>query len=305
MTKYIYIVILSLLAYLLVYVLLLQSCSQERLIKANISNSDLLVNEVFSYNDSTRGAKDWIWEFGNDEKSTKQGGEFSFVKPGKYRIKLTVDRKSEKFFLVNVTEKVESVESRLVSIVAPSMAIQDEYIVFKTDGEANLYRWEFGETGLIDSREKDPIYYYSEPGNYEVLLTTDVGYYPVIHEIEILPRYNDNDSTDVLTLIGIDIKNRLQSLADGKAFNNNYNYVLSRYLCNNPNTLVVVNNNKYNDFYSYCQGLKITGKANKTSIEKVVVDTNADENISCLSVIYVMQNDRFKGNLNNSKNEIR
>ena len=305
MSKYIHIVILALLAYLLVYVLLLRSCSHERTIKANLSTTELLVNEPFVFKDSTRGAKQWKWEFGNHDQLLKQEGEYAFAQAGKYRIKLTVDQKHEKFFVVNVTEKIESTESRLISVLAPKMAIQDEYIVFKSEGDANLYRWEFGETGLIDSREKDPIYAYAQPGTYEVMLTTDKNFYPIRHQIEIVPRYNDNDSTDVLTLIGIDIKNKLQALADGKTFNNNYNYVLSRYLCNNPNTMVIVNNNKYNDFYSYCQGLKITGKANKTAIERVVVDTNADENSSCLSVIYVMQNDRFKGNKNVAKNEIQ
>lgn len=305
MSKYIHILILSLLTYLLVYVLFIRSCSHERAIKASLSDTELLVNEPLIFKDSTRGASHWKWEFGNDDQYQVQQGEYAFNQPGKYRIKLTVDQKHEKYFVVNVTKKNESPDDRKITVLAPTMAIQDEYIVFKSEGAANLYRWEFGETGLIDSREKDPIYAYTEPGTYEVLLTTDKNHYPIRHQIEIASRYNDNDSTDVLTLIGIDIKNRLQALADGKPFNNNYNYVLSRYLCNDPNTMIVVNNNKFNDFYSYCQGLRITGKANKTAIENVVVDTNADENTSCLSVIYVMQNDRFKGNKNEAPHEIQ
>ena len=73
-------------------------------------------------------------------------------------------------------------------------------------------------------------------------------------------------------LIGLDIKEKLQNIADGKPFNVNYNYVVDKYFNNNPNTLVIVNNNKYNDFYSYCQGLHHIGRK-ETIIQNVIVET--------------------------------
>ena len=41
---------------------------------------------------------------------------------------------------------------------------------------------------------------------------------------------------------------------------------MDKYFNNNPNTLVIINNNKYNDFYSYCQGLHHIGRK-ETKIE--------------------------------------
>lgn len=49
---------------------------------------------------------------------------------------------------------------------------------------------------------------------------------------------------------------------------------MSKYLCNNSETLVIINNTKRNDFYSYCQGLKIIGRK-KTIIDNVTVDVDA------------------------------
>ena len=93
----------------------------------------------------------------------------------------------------------------------------------------------------------------------------------------------------------MDIKSKLQALADG-AFNSNYNYMLSRYLCNNPLRWLSSTTQNTTIFIQYCQGLKITGKSNKTAIERVVVDTPGDGSTDCLSVIYVIQNDRYKVN---------
>lgn len=106
----------------------------------------------------------------------------------------------------------------------------------------------------------------------------------------MIAQYQENDTTDVLSLIGLDIKENLQAIALGKSFNLHYNKILNKYLCQDANTLVVINNNKYNDFYSYCQGLKIVGKANKTIIENVLVDLDKENN-TCIDKITVIQYD--------------
>lgn len=145
---------------------------------------------------------------------------------------------------------------------------------------------------MIDSREKTALYAYTEPGEYEVLLNTENTRYPIRHQINILPYYSENDSTDVMVLIGLDIKEKLQNIADGKPFNVNYNYVVDKYFNNNPNTLVVINNNKYNDFYSYCQGLHHIGRK-ETIIQNVIVETE-DEESGYITQITVMQIEKKK-----------
>lgn len=136
----------------------------------------------------------------------------------------------ERYFDVRVKEKTNTEDLHLVHIIAPKEAIQGENIIFRGEGHDEQWRWEFGETGMIDSREKTALYAYTEPGEYEVLLNTENTRYPIRHRINILPYYSENDSTDVMVLIGLDIKEKLQNIADGKPFNVNYNYVVDKYL---------------------------------------------------------------------------
>jgi len=260
-----------------------------RAIQASISPQDIELGDPIIYNDSTKGGTTWLWEFGNGDESLLRQGAYTFKEIGRYQIRLKVDNKEEKKFIVNVRSKKNDEREQLVHIEAPHTAMQGEFIVFRGEGPSKEWRWEFGETGMVDSREKSAIYKYELPGNYEILLSTEETQYPVRHHIEILPQYTEDESTDVESLIGNDIKEKLQNIIDQKPFNKNYNYIMSTYLCNNSNTPVVINNSKKNDFYSYCQGLKIIGRK-KTTIENVVIELDP-LNDACIQRLIVIQYD--------------
>lgn len=262
-----------------------------RSVRAFISPIEVTVDEPIFFTDSTQNAGDWLWDFGNGDTKPLRNGSYTFKEPGKYQVKLTVDHSLEKKILITVhPHKKDDDSDRLVKIIAPEIAIQGEYVIFRGIGNDKEWRWEFGESGNIDARERNPIYAYSEPGIYEVLLTTENTRYPVRHSIEVLPQYMANDSTDVFVLVGNDIREKLQAIIDGKPFNTNYNYIMSKYLCNNSETLVIINNTKRNDFYSYCQGLKIIGRK-KTIIDNVTVDVDTQTG-ECVRQLTVTQYDK-------------
>ena len=98
----------------------------------------------------------------------------------------------------------------------------------------------------------------------------------------------------MLVLIGNDIKEHLQQIIDGQPFNIHYNYILNKYLCKNPDVMVTVNNTKQNDFYSYCQGLKIIARR-KTIIDEVLVDMGDDHMGECIVHLLVTQHERTSG----------
>jgi hypothetical protein len=261
-----------------------------REVKASVSPSDIEAGIPVVFADSTKGADEWLWEFGNGDTSSVQKGMYTYPETGRYQIRLTVNGRFEKKFIVKVrVKKGDDIQNELVKIVAPPSGIQGEYIVFRGVGPSKEWRWEFGETGAIDAREQTVIYKYDVPGRYEVRLSTEDTKYPVRHTIVIDPQYMENDTTDVATLIGNDIKEKLQAIANRKPFNTNYNYILSNYLCKNSNAVVIVNNTKKNDFYSYCQGLRLTGKG-KTSIENVLVDIDPETG-ECIQRLIVIQSD--------------
>lgn len=258
-------------------------------VKASVLLSEVEPGMPVQYADSTRGARHWLWEFGDGHSSSDRQGEHTFEKAGKYRVRLTVNGSREKRFIVNVRPSGADDADQLIKINAPQTGIQGEYIVFRGEGLSNEWRWEFGESGAVDSREKSAIYTYEYPGIYEVLLSTEETKYPIRHLIEIFPQYAEDDSTDAETLIGNDIKEKLQHIVDQKPFNTHYNYILSNYLCGNSNTLVIINNSKKNDFYSYCQGLKIIGRQ-RTTIENVVIELDP-ANDACVRKLNVIQSD--------------
>jgi hypothetical protein len=271
--------------------LLARSCGVQRTVNASISSTEITLGQPLRFADSTAHATSWMWEFGNGDYSTEQGGAYEFPEQGRYQVRLKVDNDLEKLFLVRVRPfELDGHASHLIRIEAPQTAIQGEYISFSAVGSDKDWKWEFGESGIIDSREKTTIYAYQNHGVFQVRLTTETTKYPVYHTIEILPKYMETDSLDVLTIAGADIRQRLQNIADGRPFNVNYNYILKTYLANDPAVLVTVNTDKRNDFYSYCQGLRIAGRG-KTSVDMVYVEANTPGS-NAIDHIIVLQSDK-------------
>ena len=95
----------------------------------------------------------------------------------------------------------------------------------------------------------------------------------------------------MMSVIGQDIREKLQNIVDGKSFNTNYNHIVKRYLCSDEKTEVSINNNKFNDIYSYCQGLAATGRGRKITIEHVAVEI-PDLEAGCVTKIIVIQSEK-------------
>lgn len=257
-------------------------------IRAWVSPKEVELGNPIRFIDSTSNAKEILWEFGNGDFSKDKTGSYVFPQSGRYQIRLKVNNSLEQRFIITVKDSKRVNDFRPIKIIAPSTAIQNEYISFFADGYSKEWRWEFGETGDIDSYEKNPTYSYKLPGIYEVRLTSEDMVYPVVHHIEILPEYSETDTSDVLSLIAKDIQERLQNIIDGSSFNENYNYILNKYLCSNPNQKVLINGVKQVDFYSYCHNLKIVGSQLSTIINEVVVEPDKESN--CVKRILVKQN---------------
>ena len=80
-------------------------------------------------------------------------------------------------------------------------------------------------------------------------------------------------------------KKRLQQIIDERnVFNSNYNYLLRYYLSGNSNVIVLINGTNENDFYSYCNGLKIMGKQQSTVIMDVNIERDKSGKIKRLLV---------------------
>lgn len=270
--------------------------------KKTINSADDIVAEVYPktvnvsdslfFVDKTAFAKTKRWDFGDGSTSDKSKGVHFYSKPGYYQVTLIIDNKYSKNYGILVSQqqavKNDSVAS-FTRIDAASQARQFENVQFKAISDAKQFTWRFGETGNIDSKDKLAYFTYSKPGNYVVTLYTDENTAPIQHAITILPAYDQLDDAELkiednYQKLDNDFKYRLQQIANGNSFNLNYNYLLNKYLCNNENATVSVNDSKINNFYLYCAGLQFD---KNTVIQTVKL--NFDDSQNCVTKVEINQ----------------
>lgn len=254
--------------------------------------STLMVGDTLLFEDKTQFAKTKRWSFGDGATSDKNSGIHFYNKPGYYQVTLIIDSKYSKSFPVMVRSrevaKPKDTTKIHTTIDAQSQAMVFENVQFRAISEAKQFTWKFGETGNIDSKEKFTTYSYKKPGDYVVTLFTDESIEPIIHHIKILQGYDalqeDVTVEDTYAKMDNDFKYHLQQIANGNSFNTHYNYLLRKYLCNNENTVVKVNDSKANNFYMYCAGLQFD-KNNVIQTVKV----NFDDAQSCVTKVDITQ----------------
>ena len=251
------------------------------------------VGAPIRYSDSTYNASDVLWEFGNGDTSNDKEGFYTFKDPGTYQIRLIINGEKSQSFIVSVKEERYCREdsSKSVKIKAPMKVLQNERVLFMADGDSDNWSWEFGESGKVDSHERNPIHVYSKAGVYEVKLMAANMMCPVVHRIEVVPEIIVEPLEDPDDKVREDIQKRLQQIIDEKnVFNKNYEYLLSKYLGKNPNVPVLINGTNENDFSSYCYGLKIKGKQQSTVIMEVNFERDKNKKMKRLMVNQVSGN---------------
>lgn len=257
---------------------------KEKPIKASIFPVSIFAGQTITYSDSTDDAKMLLWDFGNGSRSRISRGTCEFPKAGNYEVVLTVNNKKQLRFPVQVKEpELVYKKDSSVFIYAHSSAIVGQKIHFKAMGNGvEWHEWYFGESGKIDSRVSETFYSFKKPGTYEIKLITNLNYNkPEKHLIKIVSQYEvtENVVLDVPTknnagsgggggVSADDLLVRLQEIARGNNFSSNYKYIVSKYLCSNPNAPVVVNQSQASDFYSYCQNLQLKSGQVIVSVDK-------------------------------------
>ncbi len=243
-----------------------------------------------------------LWEFGNGvAKENKNVVNYTYKKQGEYLVTLTINdiheiNKKIKIISVDRNTAIDSVPK----IYGPHRGYVKEEMVFlnNTPGVKSWY-WEFGETGTVDAYDSQVRYSYKTPGQYIVTLNTDQSKYPIYHKIEILPLFNEitTEEIDSLTIIANDIKEKFQNIANAsvsqtRTYYKNLRYIEQNYKCEQEDMVVIVNNKKYNDLYSYCHGLHYLGGKGAKSIiiNEVKVDTVSCNNTLSVTKVNVIQN---------------
>ena len=269
------------------------------------TNSDYQyeVGESLSFKlaDSSMNGYPIVWYFGNgDSLINEDSVEYTYSEEGKYMVTLKLDNQYEQFKFIDVVKNEhKDPEDSLVQINGPELGYTGEELVFSSYGPGlESWFWEFGETGNVDAYEGQVVYVYRDTGVYTVKLKTNISQYPVEHKIKILSLFeaiDESDPVDSLELLYNDIKRRFQAIANSSinnqsTFYENVRYLERTYTCGNgERVVIVVNGNKYNDLYSYCQGLhSLEGRGRRTLTIDEITKVTRGEN-GCINKIEVTQ----------------
>lgn len=262
-------------------------------IKAGIYPRVLNVTDSIYFSDSSGFGKQYRWIFGDGSQSSSARGFHKYRAPGNYTVTLVIDNKHTDTFFVSVTgsNPAFSLSDSLVVIEGPDLGMQGENLVFRAKGQgATEFQWDFGDNSNPVSTTNDFVQYaYPSDGEYIVRLRTRNSEYPVMHKITIVPSLKaQQDSIANLDAIyqgyESDFKYHLQQIANGANFNEHYYYLLKRYLCGNEKAVMKINDQKVNDFNSYCLGLQFD---KNTLIQKVKLVP--DDEIHCIKMAEVKQ----------------
>lgn len=261
-------------------------------VAAKISKNKLVVGESFSFEDNSKHASKWKWEFGDGVISYDRGGQYRYGAGGNYKVRLTInDVLADSFFVTvrdTTTPRVAVVDS-MVRIDGPAVAMQFENLIFRASGTgATLFRWDFGDAKTNDTRDPFVFHTYEQPGDYVVQLSTNLNQYPVRLPVKVLPAFREaapaGNPMAKMTAADDDFKYHLQQIADHKDFDYHYGYLVGRYLCGNEKVAVMVNGQRYNEFFTYCTGLHYD-KSIYIEQAKISMDTS----MTCVTRVEVAQ----------------
>lgn len=289
-------IIVGVVALAVIIFLLRSLLFEKKVANARVLKDEIMLNQNLIYSDNTRGAKSWLWEFGNGDKSTNQTGAYRFKKSGDYIVQVTIDGDLKQQFPVSVKDSVLTVADTVITVSGPTQGIVNEQVRLEAQGTAKQYEWSFGETGRVDVKGPSALYTYHNPGVYFVRLVTDNGTHPIIHRITI-----SNPESDMNQIVNPgegerkvvdDIRAHLQAIANGRDFNRHYYYLVRRYFCGDEKVTVQLSADgasKQTDLYTYCMRLTFGGGV---SIDQAQVTLKP--NSHCSSMLSVTQHSTKK-----------
>ncbi len=123
---------------------------------------------------STGSPKSWKWNFGNGKTSTSKNPAYTYTKPGKYTVSLTVknaagtNTKTIKDYITVKTAPVKPVAAFSASPRSGKAPLKVQF-TDKSSNSPTSWKWSFGDGTY--STAKNPVHKYSKAGKYTVSLT--------------------------------------------------------------------------------------------------------------------------------------
>lgn len=163
-----------------------------------VDSDSFKAGELITFSDETPNASEWRWYFGDGSNiSYRSKVAHSFSKPGKYTVKLSVNKNCNIEKTITIIPKNDIIdESLLPKFSGPKVVYVGEPVTFKdSTAHAKSWEWRFGDGSKIDAIDRNPTYTYRIPGEKAVSLVIngDIKYVKQ-RKITVLPaRKEQND----------------------------------------------------------------------------------------------------------------
>ncbi len=141
-----------------------------------ITPDTLYAGQGISFADTAMAATKYEWDFGDQSgSSSDQSGTHQYINEGRYTVRLKYNMNDSIVYdkTIVVLSKPVNIDTAQFDIAGPVQGYEKQPLTFKaivSDKAATLFEWRFGETGAIDSHEKNPTYTFSKPDVYEISL---------------------------------------------------------------------------------------------------------------------------------------
>ncbi|MEO7768005.1 MAG: PKD domain-containing protein [Ferruginibacter sp.] len=136
----------------------------------------VFVEDNINYEDHTKGASDWVWDFGDagGVRSLSQQGTYKYFEPGRYTIRLTVNEEVTDSMIIIVNPKNGPAIEPMVIISGPAHAFVGDKVTFtdNTPGAQHTV-WKNMDNYETVKDEKTYSYTFTHKGDFEITATNE------------------------------------------------------------------------------------------------------------------------------------
>ena len=148
--------------------------------------SDIKTGDEVTFNNLSTDAETYSWDFKDGSTSVAQHPKHEFKTAGEWDVTLVVSNKNLKDQISKKVIVTSTLEACFT--MSPNPAMVDENVTFSNCSEgAETYEWYIGTVTTVQSTAKDPVFFFSEAGTFNVKLIVKSGSESdeVVHSITI------------------------------------------------------------------------------------------------------------------------
>jgi hypothetical protein len=223
-----------------------------------IETSNYNVGDLITFADSTKGANEWRWDFGDQSKiSYLSKVSHTFQKEGTYNVKLLVNNSCTVDKTITVLPKNDNIDLSLIpKIKAPSRIIEGQKAYFRDlSSNAKSWEWRFGENAdfSVDATDKNPVYTFKSIGKKTITLIINGDEKHVGKAVVYVEKGKEISGVELpqtpkIKICGPEVKgldeNVLKELINGVSSNQLSYSNFSKYFCKESMPTVVLKDGK-------------------------------------------------------------